>query len=285
MSRINISGIGIEYELLGRSGAQAIALTPGGRFSKDVPGLRALAEVLAAGDRRVLLWDRPNCGASDICFDGDSEAVLQGRILTQLIRALDLGPTAVGGGSAGSRTSLFAALADPATISHLIPWWISGGAVSLLTLGAAYFATPAVAARMFGLAAVLELPQWDAIKNDPRKREGFLAQDPNQFVAVMERWATSFIGSEGSPVPGMRPEDFKRLTMPTLIIRGSAGDIYHPDYVSDWVHKLLPASQMVDPPWADDAPMQRLAEAARTGGSPFQDWHLLAPAMLQFTSR
>ena len=35
MSRIEISGIGIEYELLGKAGAPAIALTPGGRFGKD----------------------------------------------------------------------------------------------------------------------------------------------------------------------------------------------------------------------------------------------------------
>jgi pimeloyl-ACP methyl ester carboxylesterase len=285
MSRIEVSGIGIEYDLLGKAGAAAIALTPGGRFGKDCPGLRELAERLAAGGLRVLLWDRPNCGASDMCFEGDGEALVQGRVLTQLIRALDLGPTAVGGGSAGSRTSLFAALVDPEAVSHLIPWWISGGAVSVLALGAAYFATPAVVTRLFGLSAVLGLPQWEAIRDDPRKRETFLKQDPDRFVATMERWAAGFIPSESSPVPGMAAKDFTRLTMPTLVFRGSATDIYHPARISEWVHELIPHSQIVDPPWPDESPIQRLAASAQAGGSPFQDWPLLAPPILEFITR
>ena len=77
MARIQISGLGIEYELFGPKDAPAIVLTPGGRFAKDSPGLPELARALAAGGRRVLLWDRPNCGASDISFEGKSESDLQ----------------------------------------------------------------------------------------------------------------------------------------------------------------------------------------------------------------
>src|SRR5689334_4421320 len=118
MARIAISGLEIDYELLGPEGAPAIALTPGGRFPKDSPGLPELARALAAGGRRVLLWDRPNCGASDVCFDADSESNLQGRTLVQLIRALGLGPTALAAGSAGSRVSLIAASHGPEVVSH-----------------------------------------------------------------------------------------------------------------------------------------------------------------------
>src|SRR5512145_2120603 len=103
MARIAISGIEIDYELLGPAGAQAVAITPGGRFPKESPGVPELAQALAAGGRRVLLWDRPNCGASDICFDANTESELNGRTLTQLIRALDLGPTTLAAGAAGSR--------------------------------------------------------------------------------------------------------------------------------------------------------------------------------------
>src|SRR3546814_9446987 len=112
--------------------APAIALTPGGRFAKDSVGLPELAQALVAGGRRVLLWDRPNCGASDISFDGDSESALQARVLIKLIRTLDLGPTALAAGSAGSRVSLIAASRGPDAVSHLIVWWISGGAISLI---------------------------------------------------------------------------------------------------------------------------------------------------------
>ena len=285
MPRIEISGIGIEYELLGKSGAHAVALNPGGRMSKDTPGIRELAEALVAGGKCALIWDRPNCGASDICFEGENESALQERTLTQLIRALNLGPTAIGGGSGGSRTSLFAAVHDAGVVSHLIPWWMSGGTTSVLTLGASYFGTPAATARLLGLAAVLELPQWDQIKTDPRKRDTFLKQDLDQFISTMERWGGSFIPSEDSPVPGMSHEDFKRLTMPTLIIRGAVTDIYHPRKISDWVHRLIPHSEIIDPPWPDDAPIQRLAATARTGSSPFLDWPMLAPPILEFTSR
>ena len=94
-----------------------------------------------------------------------------------------------------------------------------------------------------------------------------------------------FVYSETSPVPSMSPEDFARITMPTLIFRGSPIDIWHPRSVSDQVQKLIPHAEVVDPPWADTGPMTRLTEAAITGGSPFLDWPLLAPAILEFTSR
>jgi hypothetical protein len=48
MARLDIDGVGIEYELLGPLGAPAVALTPGGRFSKDAAGLRDASDPGAA---------------------------------------------------------------------------------------------------------------------------------------------------------------------------------------------------------------------------------------------
>ncbi|MBV8293214.1 MAG: alpha/beta hydrolase, partial [Mycobacterium sp.] len=56
MASIEINGGNIVYEILGKSG-DLIALTPGGRFSKEIEGLRPLAEALVDGGYRVLLWD------------------------------------------------------------------------------------------------------------------------------------------------------------------------------------------------------------------------------------
>ena len=53
MARATIFGTGIEYELHGREGDPAVALTPGGRFTMDVPGLRKFAQELVKGGRRV----------------------------------------------------------------------------------------------------------------------------------------------------------------------------------------------------------------------------------------
>jgi pimeloyl-ACP methyl ester carboxylesterase len=286
VARIDISGIGIEYELLGPPGAHAVAIVPGGRYSMQADGVRELGEALAAGGKRVLLFDRPNCGASDISFDGDNEQALQGRVLTQLIRALDLGPTAIGGGSAGSRTTLLAAAHDPEAVSHLLQWWISGGVVALMLLGASYACEPAVAARVGGMEAVAGLPLWaEQLKRNPRNREILLGQDPESFVAKMQQWASAFVASESSPVPGMSPEAFARLTMPVMIVRASPTDIWHPAETSDWVRRLVPHAEVVEAPWEPDAPMHRVTTAGRTGSSPFLDWPKLAPQILEFTSR
>jgi pimeloyl-ACP methyl ester carboxylesterase len=286
MARIQISGLAIEYELLGPKDAPAIALTPGGRFAKDSPGLPELAHALAAGGRRVLLWDRPNCGASDVSFDGDNESDLQARTLIGLIRALELGPTALAAGSAGSRASLIAASRDPEVVSHLILWWISGGAISLISLAAYYCVNSAIAASRGGMAAVAALPGWaEQIQRNPRNRDIILAQDPERFLETMERWALAYMPSQTSPVPGMSPAAFARLRMPVLIFRNGKSDLSHTRRTSEWVHELIPHSELVDPPWPDDEWNQRSDYAAKQGSGHFAGWSVLAPAILAFTRR
>jgi len=243
MANIKISGLTIEYELLGPKAAPAIALTPGGRFAKDSPGLPELGQALAAGGHRVLLWDRPNCGASDISFEAASESDLQARTLIELIRALELGPTALAAGSGGSRVSLIAAARDPEAVSHLIVWWISGGALSLISLAAYYCVNSAIAASRGGMAAVAELPGWsEQIARNPRNRDILLAQDPQRFIETMERWAMAYMPSKTSPVPGMSPESFARLEMPVLIYRSGKSDLSHTRRTSEWVHECATRS-------------------------------------------
>ena len=282
MAHLNVSGIGIEYELLGEPGAPAVALTPGGRFAKDTKGLPELADRLVAGGKRVLLWDRPNCGASDICFEGDNESELQGRTLTQLIRALNLGPTAIAAGSGGSRVSLIAASRDPEIVSHLIVWWISGGTIGLISLGAHYCCGSALAASQGGMAAVADLPEWaEQIGRNPRNRELILSQDPREFIRTMERWSSVYVPCEWSPVPGMSPEDFAQLHMPALVFRSGKSDLSHPRRTSDWVRAMLPHCDYRDPPWSDGEWNCRVRE----GGGLFVSWPKLAPAILEFTNR
>lgn len=282
MENIEISGIRIAYELLGEPGAPPIAITPGGRFSTQSPGIRELGKALAAGGRRVLLWDRPNCGASDLCFAGEGEGALQARVLMQLIRALDLGPTALVGGSAGGRLSLLAAMEDPEMTSHVVSWWISGGIISLMSLGTFYCCDTAVAARNGGMEAVAAMPLWkEPLSRNPRNREILLSQDPEDFVRTMQRWAAGYIASEASPVPGLAPDRLAKLKMPVMILRSSPADIWHPESITDWVHQNISHSEYVDPPWQVDIFAQRMAE----GKGLFVDWPQLAPAVLEFTGR
>jgi pimeloyl-ACP methyl ester carboxylesterase len=286
MARISISGMDIEYELLGKAGAPAIAITPGGRFPKDSPGVPELAAALAAAGRRVLLWDRPNCGASDIAFEAESESALAGRTLAQLIRALDLGPTALAAGSAGSRVSLIAASRDPDIVSHLVLWWISGGALSLISLAYYYCVDSALAASRGGMEAVVKLPGWaEQIRRNPKNRDIMLAQDPERFIETMERWALAYMPSQTSPVPGMSPADFARLRMPVLIYRSGKSDLSHTRRTSEWVHELIPQSDIVDPPWDDNEWNVRSEYAMKHGSGHFAGWPALAPRILEFTSR
>jgi 2-hydroxy-6-oxonona-2,4-dienedioate hydrolase len=275
-----ISGIRIAYELLGEVGAPAIAITPGGRFSTESPGVRAFGEALAAGGRRVLLWDRPNCGASDLSFAGEGEGGLHASVLMQLILKLELGPTALVGGSAGGRVSLLAALEVPEMTSHVVSWWISGGIVSLMSLGTFYCCDTAVAARSGGMEAVAAMPLWkEQLSRNPRNRDILLSQDPELFVATMERWASGYVASEASPVPGLTPDGLAQLKMPVMIFRGDPADIWHPERITAWVHQQIPNSLYADPPWQGDIFAQRMAE----GKGLFVDWPLLAPAILAFT--
>ncbi|MFT4027015.1 MAG: alpha/beta hydrolase [Novosphingobium sp.] len=286
MPHIEISGLNIAYELLGEAGAPAIALTPGGRFAKESPGLPELAQELVAGGRRVLLWDRPNCGASDVTFDAEYESVLQGRTLAKLIRALDLGPTAIAGGSGGARVSLIAASRDPEIVSHLIVWWISGGTTGLLTTGTGYSCNSALAASWGGMEAVAALPDWaDQIRHNPQARETILAQDPDEFIRTMERWTEFFFPSPISPVPGMTPKDFAALRMPTTVFRGSKSDLSHPRKTSDWLARLIPGCDYVDPPWDDGEWNSRCSQHVKDGSPLFVSWPRLAPQILDFLGR
>jgi pimeloyl-ACP methyl ester carboxylesterase len=284
MARIQISGLGIEYQLLGPEGAPAIAITPGGRFAMDSPGVPELAQKLAAAGRRVLLWDRPNCGASDVTFEGDTESNMQGRTLVELIRALKIGPTALAAGSGGSRVSLVAAAHGPDIVSHLIIWWISGGALSLISLASYYCVTSALAASQGGMEAVAALPGWqEQIQKNPRNRDYILAQDPERFIQTMERWALAYMPMPNSPVPGMPPEAFARLKMPVLIYRSGKSDLSHTRRTSEWVHELIPQSKLVEPPWGDSEWNERSGYAAKHGSGHFAGWPALAPAILDFT--
>ena len=101
MAKIDVNGIGIAYEIIGDRGP-GIVLTAGGRFSKDTPGLRELAAALAAEGHRVLIWDRVNCGESDVNFDAETESVLNTDTLAGLLRKLDLGPAMLVGGRSSS---------------------------------------------------------------------------------------------------------------------------------------------------------------------------------------
>jgi pimeloyl-ACP methyl ester carboxylesterase len=282
VAHIEVDGIRIEYELLGEAGTQAVVLTPGGRYSKDIPGLPELGARLVARGFRVLLWDRPNTGKSDLHFAGDSESAMQGEVLTGLIKVLGLGQAILVGGSAGARISLFAAKTAPEAIAGLLLCWISGGLISMMRLGSYYCCEPAEQAALKGMEAVAAMPIWSQqIAANPRNRAYMLSQDRGEFIAQMERWARGYIPSPDTPVGGISKADFARLAMPVTILRGSPRDLYHPAWVCEEVHESLPNSTMIDPPW----PVDVFADRMNDGKGLFSDWPMLEGVVSEFAAR
>lgn len=281
----NVNGLNIAYEVHGEG--DPVAITPGGRFSMDTKGVRELAVALAEGGKKALIWDRPNTGASDICFDGDFESNMHADTLAELIRTLELGRATIIGGSAGSRVSLLTVLRNPDVVDKLVVWWITGGFFGLLSLAGYYCGEPWTAAKRGGMEAVVALPTFrENLEKNPENRGRMLAMDPEEFAAVMERWGPHFLQPEDSPVPGFTAKDFMKIKVPTLIFRSSATDTAHLRRTTEWVHELIPHSQLVEPPFGDDEWNEQSAKTRGTGENVlFENWPKLAPQLLEFMNQ
>src|SRR6476469_7968619 len=171
----------IAYELIGEG--RPWVITPGGRFSKDDGGIRELAEALAERGNQVLIWDRPNCGESDVCFTGESESAMQADTLAALLTQLGMVPGVIAGGSGGSRVSMLTAARHREVASGLALWWISGGAFGLMSLGLHYCGQSLVNAWQGGMEDVVALPEWEEVlERNPSNRQRFLHQDRHEFI-------------------------------------------------------------------------------------------------------
>ena len=284
MAAATVNGLSIGYEVIGEG--RPWALTPGGRDSKDTPGVRELGMALAERGNRVLIWDRPNTGESDVCFDGESESAMQADVLAGLLAQLDMAPAVIAGGSGGSRVSLLTAARHPEVAAGLAVWWISGGVIGLIGLGTHYCSGSIRAAWTGGMEAVVALPDWaEVLERNPGNRQRFLDQDPKEFVATFERWMAAYCPCGDELVPGLKDEDARALDLPALVFRSGASDLNHRRETSEQVAELLPRARLVEPPWGDTEWQER--QAARSAGEApglFVRWPLLAPILHDWAS-
>jgi pimeloyl-ACP methyl ester carboxylesterase len=276
MARATINGLTLGFEIIG-DGKRPWALTPGGRYDRHTAGLRQLAEALARENGRVLIWDRPNCGESDVCFDASTESDLNADALAGLLEHLDMAPALLAGGSAGARVHLLAETRHPGTAQGLALWWPSGGAFELFVLGNVYCTPSMRACYRGGMAEVATLPDWaDQIAANPDNRQRILDQDPAVFVETMDRWLRAFIPRDDQVIPGLPDEDLARVAVPALVFNSGVSDGNHPRWVSERLAKLLPRARLVDPPWGDREWHERQAEREK---GIFVRWPLLAPQL------
>jgi len=285
---IEINGGNVVYEILGDTG-DFIALTPGGRYSKDIPGLRPLAEELVKGGHRVLLWDRPNCGKSDLQFYGQSESHMRAETLHGLITALGIGPCIIAGGSGGARDSILTTILYPEIATRLVTWNIVGGVYGSFVLGSYYLVPSILAVRGLGIKGLLHVDEWkERIAENPANKDRILALDADEFLTVMLRWLNAFVPKPGQAIPGVDDELFGQIKVPTLIIRGGENDWDHPKRTSLEVNCLIKGSMLIDPPWPEDA-WERAGEDRASGKvkhfNMFDTWVQAAPAILEFVGR
>jgi len=281
MAIAEIDGRDIAYEVVGE-GAPWI-LTPGGRFPKETPGLPQLAEALADAGRQVILWDRPNCGASELNFTGPSESVIQAEALAGLLTHLGVGPAMIHGGSGGARVSLLAAQRHPEICKGLSMNWITGSTYGLLILAQVYTFPSYLAAFTGGMEAVADLEDWqESQQRNPKNRGAILSQDRDEFLATMERWMRVYYPLPGELIPGATDEELRAFEKPTLVFNSGHSDPHHPRFVTEGVAALLPDARLLDPPWGDHEWLDRAEEHAAQGTGLFRRWPLLAPQLLEF---
>jgi pimeloyl-ACP methyl ester carboxylesterase len=272
----NIRGLDITYEVLGERGAW-VALQPGGRRGLD--GVKSLGEKIAEAGFRVLVYDRRNCGASSVSFDGGgSENEIWAEDLHALLGALDAAPASIGGSSSGCRLALLFALRHPEAVRSLLLWRVTGGPYAAERLVRNYYTQYIELAEKGGMEAVCKSEHWSAvIAANPRNRERLMALDPARFIEIMRSWRRSFEAGAEHPVIGLSPAQLRALAMPACICPGN--DRVHPRLPGQVAHRLMPNAEYHEV-LAEDRPDLDVA---------LEDWQakegLLAAIFIDFLRR
>ena len=269
-------GSTLHYAIIGNG--PRIALTPGGRESGLV--LMPLVELLAR-ECCVLIWDRRNCGSSDLYFEtARSEYEIWADDLAELLVGIDFAPALIGGGSAGCRVSVNAVMRHPAIARAMILWSVSGGPFAAHFLGHIYHEIYIEAAQEGGMEAVAETPFFAArIAENPANRERLLGMDPARFIAAMRRWNEAFHTRPPEPIAGVS-SGVAAIRVPTLVFDGN--DDIHPPMSAEALAGLIPTARLAPSPWRRDEWMGRFN--GTVPGSIFDLYPRLVPQMLEFIS-
>jgi pimeloyl-ACP methyl ester carboxylesterase len=215
-----VRGVNINYKILGNRGPW-VALSPGGR--RDISGIELLAGKVADRGYRVVIFDRRNCGASDVVIDGnESEYEIWADDIHDLLRQLGALPVIVGGSSSGCRTALLFALRHPESVRALLLWRVTGGRFACERLAEEYYGQFITAAKAGGMAAVCEMEHWkERIEANPANRGALMNMDPARFIAVMSHWREYFLKGADLPVIGATETELQSIRVPACIVPGN----------------------------------------------------------------
>ena len=280
-----INGVQIRYEVEGSG--PVVAFTPGGFWPLEEG--RPFAEALRALGFRVVLYDRPNCGASGFLFDG-SESIYHvfADCLHGLLDDLGLLPCCIAGASAGAVTALSFAHRHPGAATALALFSPpTDDAAAWQGIARATFLQPARLAEMCGMPAVAEisLGLFDfptGVAMNPDNRPALLAMNPSEFASVLRRWGRS-CGSGREHVAGLSDQEISGLGLPTLVLAGPDPRTgLHPRHTAERLHQLIRGSRLVIPYEALPAEeAQKVRARVEEGGGRWYD-AALAPFVKGF---
>lgn len=241
MPLAKVLGVNINYKILGDRGPW-VALSPGGR--RDISGIELLAGKVADHGYRVVVFDRRNCGASDVVIDGtESEYEIWADDIHELLRQLNALPAVVGGSSSGCRTALLIALRHPDAVRALLLWRVTGGRFAAERLAEEYYGQFIEAAKRGGMAAVCEMEHWkERIEARPQNRDALMKMNPEQFIKVMSHWREYFLKGADLPVIGATEEDLKSIKVPTCVVPGN--DLTHGPKVVENLSRAMPHAEV-----------------------------------------
>jgi pimeloyl-ACP methyl ester carboxylesterase len=241
MPLAKVRGVNINYKVLGDQGPW-VALSPGGR--RDISGIELQASRLAAERHRVVIFDRRNCGASDVVIDGsESEYEIWADDIHELLTQLNALPAFVGGSSSGCRTALLFALRHPQSVRGLLLWRVTGGRFACERLAQEYYGQFIEAAKEGGMAAVCDMEHWkERIQARPENRDALMKMNPEHFIKVMSHWREYFLKGADLPVIGASEEELKSIKVPACIIPGN--DNTHGRQTGENLGRLLHKSEV-----------------------------------------
>jgi len=241
MPLAKVRGVNINYKIIGNNGPW-VALSPGGR--RDISGIELLARKVTETGYRVVVFDRRNCGASDVVIDGeDSEYEIWADDVHELLRQLGALPAFIGGSSSGCRTALLFALRHPDAVRALLLWRVTGGRFACERLAQEYYGQFIEAAKQGGMSAVCEMEHWkERIAARPENRDALMKMAPARFVDVMSRWREYFLQGADLPVIGATEAELKSIRVPACIIPGN--DLTHGRQTGENLGRLLQKSEV-----------------------------------------
>jgi len=236
-----VRGVNINYKVLGDHGPW-VALSPGGR--RDISGIEHQAKEVATRGYRVVIFDRRNCGASDVVIDGnDSEYEIWADDIHDLLSQFGALPAFAGGSSSGCRTALLIALRHPEAVRGLLLWRVTGGRFACERLAEEYYGQYIKEAQAGGMAAVCEMEHWkERITARPENRDALMGMKPERFIEVMSHWREYFLKGADLPVIGATEQDLKSIKVPACIVPGN--DNTHGRQTGENLGRLIQKSEV-----------------------------------------